>query len=80
MIVLTQLPVTTGPFAGGQGFIVFMLNHQGDKTVVNIIMEHERLTQDLSEDEAIVIWKSAAPENLLKWRDYFIPTLRSWLR
>jgi hypothetical protein len=58
------------------GFMVFMLNEHDAKTIVTILMQHDRPTNEMTEDEALGFWRKTAPENLMKWRDCFIPTLK----
>jgi hypothetical protein len=76
LIVMSQLEVKDGPAKGMGGFLVFMLTEDGEKTVVTIMMQHDRLTRDLAEEEALEPWRKSAPDNFLKWGDYFIPTLK----
>jgi len=76
LLMISQVVVEDGPVAGMGGLTVFMLNEHDEKTVITILMQHDRLTQALTEEEALAPWRASAPENLMKWRDFFIPTLK----
>jgi hypothetical protein len=76
LIVITQLVPEANRVGSMGGFMVFMLNEHEGQTVVTIMMQHDRLTTDVAEEEAIGFWRRFAPEVLMKWRDHFIPTLK----
>jgi hypothetical protein len=67
------------------GFHVFMLNEHGGQTVVTILMNHASVMEDSSRTErmtaedALRPWcdETAAPEWHRKWRDDFIPALKT---
>ena len=80
LIVLSQLVAKEGDLAGMGGVMVFSLNHQGAGTGVNIFIQHERTTGDLPEKDAVAYWKESAHENQKKWREYFIPELKTLAR
>jgi len=77
LIVIFQ-PVPEDGSNGGvsPGFHVFMLSEHDGKTVVTIEMEHANRSQGKTEEEAVGIWREAAPEIERFWRDIFIPDLK----
>jgi hypothetical protein len=82
LIVKSQIPKPQfwpehGRIEGIGGFMVFMLNEHEAKTVITILMQHDRVTKDVTEEQALGFWQTTAPENLMKWRDFFIPTLKT---
>jgi hypothetical protein len=81
LIVMSQisLPQTWpehGRIEGVGGFMAFMLNEHQAKTLITIMMQHDQSTKGKAEEEALGVWRKMAPENLMKWRDFFIPTLK----
>ena len=80
LIVLSQIVLSEGSMAGMGGFMVFMLNEHQDGTVLSIFMQHDRATVGLGDEEAIEYWQRSAQDNLIKWGEHFIPTLRSLSR
>ena len=76
LIVIEQIVTDEGPLAGMGGFMTFSLNESVTGTLATILMQHDRSTTDLSEDEALAYWTDSATENLRKWKDFFIPSLR----
>lgn len=75
----SSLSSTVAGFQGGgisPGFHVFTLAERAGKTTVNVLMQHARRTTDLSEEDALKIWRELAPQSQAKWLDPFIPTLK----
>lgn len=78
-LLVKQQPVPEDGSNGGisPGFHVFMLNAQGDKTLVTVLMEHASRTRGQSVDEALTVWRDlVSAKDMEKWRDFFIPDLR----
>jgi hypothetical protein len=76
LIVLSQVVPDDSRGDRMGGFMVFMLNEHEGKTVVTIMMQHDRITKDLPEEQALDFWREFAPNTMMKWRDHFIPTLK----
>lgn len=76
LIVLSQIVPADKRVGGMGGYSVFMLSEFDDITTVSIMIQHDRLTPDLSLDAALDYWRAFAPELLMKWRDHFVPNLR----
>jgi hypothetical protein len=77
LLVITQIPAADGPVAGMGGIMVFLLTESATGTSVTIMMQHEKAAHTSDVDEELAYWKASAPENLLKWSDFFIPALRN---
>lgn len=69
-----------GPWDGGpqqwNGYGVYMLNEHDGKTFVNVVMQHAIRAQDQTDEEAMDFWRGISESGQLKWRDFFIPTLK----
>jgi len=74
-------PHIPGRVSVSPGFMVFMLNEHGGKTIANIYMDHAFQTRGMTEAEALQFWRgeNVVPEWVRKWRDDFIPTLKRLL-
>lgn len=59
------------------GFHIYMLNRQGDKTLVTILMEHATRTKDLSVEEALKPWYTMMENGHRKFRDLMIPGFKA---
>lgn len=64
------------------GFHVFMLNEHGGKTVITVLMNHASLMEEgsagrMTDEQAINPWRDMMKEGLRKWRDEFIPDLKT---
>ena len=77
LLILSQIKVDHGPVAGMGGLTVFTLHEINGKTTVTIMMQHDRASRSFEVNEALALWRDGASENLLKWRDFFIPTLKN---
>jgi hypothetical protein len=77
LIVISQ-PVSDEVRAAGfsPDTHVFMLNEHGGRTVATILMQHASLLRDRTEDEALEPWRTMSRDSHMKWRDFFIPTLK----
>jgi hypothetical protein len=77
MLVLYQ-PIPEDGSTGGvsPGFHVITLSEFNGKTTVLSTTEHAMRVKDVSEEEAVEPWVSAAPGYIAMWRDHFIPNLR----
>jgi hypothetical protein len=74
LIVLFQPVVQDGGTADiGPDTHVFMLTEHGGRTTVTALMEHSFRKPP---QEGVAFWAKIAPDSQLKWRDYFIPTLK----
>lgn len=77
LLVQFQPILADGPHNGlSNGFHVFMLNDQGDKTLITANMEHATRTTGKTEEEALAELVEFAPKGLAFWRDIFIPNLK----
>ena len=61
------------------GFHIYMLNRQGNKTLVTILMEHATRVKDISVEEALKPWWTMVDAGHRKFRDLMIPGFKDML-
>jgi hypothetical protein len=89
-IVLTQ-PIPTErdgladyPGGGGvsPGFHVFTLTERNGSVEIAVMMQHASVMatppvpETMTSEDALAPWREVVAEGPMKWRDYFIPTLK----
>jgi hypothetical protein len=77
-MVVTHPPAQDDSMCGiTTGFYVVMLNEHGGKSIITVLMQHDTRTAHVAEEAALHPWRKVAPESQRKWRDIFIPDLKT---